>query len=130
MALSLGMASCDVLDVTPIDPGTVMKVDANGLMNKCYANMAIAGQQGPDDGDCDVDGLDGGTTGFVRQLWNANELPTDEAMCCWGDDGISSLTSTSTQVHTRCCRASTIVFIPALTIATTILRSVPTTMPQ
>lgn len=35
MALSLGMASCDVLDVTPIDPGTVMKVDANGLMNKC-----------------------------------------------------------------------------------------------
>lgn len=90
MALSLGMASCDVLDVTPIDPGTVMKVDANGLMNKCYANMAIAGQQGPDDGDCDVDGLDGGTTGFVRQLWNANELPTDEAMCCWGDDGISS----------------------------------------
>ncbi len=90
MALSLGMASCDVLDVTPIDPGTVMKVDANGLMNKCYANMAIAGQQGPDDDDCDVDGLDGGTTGFVRQLWNANELPTDEAMCCWGDDGISS----------------------------------------
>ena len=32
-------------------------------------------------GDCDIDGLDGGTTGFIRQLFNSNELTTDEAIC-------------------------------------------------
>ena len=86
--IALGMASCvSDLDVTPIDPNSVMEVDEAALFTKCYANMALAGNTGAN-GDCDIDGLDGGTTGFVRQLWNANELTTDEAICCWGDDGI------------------------------------------
>lgn len=86
--LTMGLSSCvNDLDVTPIDPSTVMDVDVAALFNKCYANMALAGNGGAN-GDCDVDGLDGGTTGFVRQLWNANELTTDEAICCWGDEGI------------------------------------------
>ncbi|MCQ2229138.1 MAG: RagB/SusD family nutrient uptake outer membrane protein [Bacteroidales bacterium] len=84
----MGMSSCvNDLDVTPIDPSTVMTVDAGALFNKCYANMAVAGNGGAN-GDCDVDGLDGGTTGFLRQMWNANELTTEEAICCWGDEGI------------------------------------------
>lgn len=88
LCLSLGMSSCvNDLDVTPKDPSTNMTVDMNALFNKCYANMALAGNGGAD-GDCDIDGLDGGTTGFVRQLFNANELTTDEAICCWGDEGI------------------------------------------
>jgi hypothetical protein len=83
-----GISSCTGdLDVTPIDPGTQMVVDEVSLYTKCYANMALAGNTGAD-GDCDIDGLDGGTTGFVRQLWNANELTTDEAICAWGDPGI------------------------------------------
>ncbi|MBQ2127658.1 MAG: RagB/SusD family nutrient uptake outer membrane protein [Prevotella sp.] len=83
-----GLSSCTGdLDVTPIDPSTAMKVDEVGLYTKCYANMALAGNTGGD-GDCDIDGLDGGTTGFVRQMWNANELTTDEAICAWGDPGI------------------------------------------
>ena len=83
-----GMNACTKdLDVTPIDPGTEMNVSEPGLYAKCYANMALAGNTGAD-GDCDIDGLDGGTTGFVRQLWNANELTTDEAICAWGDPGI------------------------------------------
>ena len=83
-----GISSCTGdLDVTPIDPGTQMVVDEVALYTKCYANMALAGNSGAD-GDCDIDGLDGGTTGFVRQLWNANELTTDEAICAWGDPGI------------------------------------------
>lgn len=90
IALTCGMSSCvGDLDVTPIDPSTNMTPDANGLFNKCYANMAMAGQGGAN-GDCDIDGLDGGTTGFIRQLFNANELPTDESICCWGDEGISA----------------------------------------
>ena len=86
--LAAGMTSCTGdLDVTPIDPATTMAVDEPGLYTKCYANMAMAGNTGAN-GDCDIDGLDGGTTGFVRQLWNANELVTDEAICAWGDPGI------------------------------------------
>lgn len=88
LVAAMGMSSCvNDLDVTPIDPSTVMIVDANGLFNKCYANMAVAGNSGAN-GDCDIDGLDGGTTGFVRQMFNANELTTDESICAWGDPGI------------------------------------------
>ena len=88
LLLAVGLNSCTGdLDVTPIDPSTTMAVDEVGLYTKCYANMALAGNTGAD-GDCDIDRLDGGTTGFVRQLWNANELTTDEAICAWGDPGI------------------------------------------
>ena len=53
-----GMSSCTGdLDVTPIDPSTNMTVNEPALFTKCYANMALAGQTGPD-GDCDIDGLD------------------------------------------------------------------------
>ena len=88
LMLSAGLSSCTGdLDVTPIDPSTVMVADEPALYTKCYANMVLAGQTGKD-GDCDIDGLDGGTTGFVRQLFNANELGTDESICAWGDPGI------------------------------------------
>lgn len=86
--LSMGLSSCTGdLDVTPIDPSTNMTVNEAALFTKCYANMAMAGNTGAN-GDCDIDGLDGGTTGFVRQMFNANELTTDESICSWGDTGI------------------------------------------
>ncbi len=88
LALAAGLSSCvGDLDVTPIDPSTTMTPSEPELFTKCYATMALAGNTGAN-GDCDIDGLDGGTTGFVRQLWNANELTTDEAICGWGDPGI------------------------------------------
>ena len=90
LALFLGLTACvKDLDVTPIDPNLVLLDDPSYLFNKCYANIALAGNGGAN-GDCDIDGLDGGTTGFVRQMWNSNELTTDEAICGWGDEGISS----------------------------------------
>ena len=83
-----GMSSCTGdLDVTPIDPSKTMVPDEVALYTKCYASMALQGQGGQG-GDCDIDGLDGGTAGFVRQLFNSNELTTDEAICAWGDEGI------------------------------------------
>jgi len=89
LLLSMGLSSCiGDLDVTPIDPNKNTKPNPDQLFTKCYADLALAGQSGPD-GDCDIDGLDGGTTGFVRQLFNTNELPTDEAICNWGDPGIA-----------------------------------------
>ena len=83
-----GMSSCTGdLDVTPIDPNKTMVPDEVALYTKCYSNMALQGQGGAN-GDCDIDGLDGGTAGFVRQLFNSNELTSDEAICAWGDEGI------------------------------------------
>ena len=91
-----GLSSCTKdLDVTPIDPSTVMTPSEPELFTKCYATMAVAGNYGgdgkgapKDDYVCDINRLDGGTTGFVRQMFNANELTTDEAICAWGDPGI------------------------------------------
>ena len=91
MVLALGITSCTGdLDVTPIDPNlaTGDKINPDALLNKCYGVIALAGQTGPD-GDSDVDGIDGGTSGYYRQMWNSNELTTDEAICGWGDDGIA-----------------------------------------
>lgn len=88
LMLTAGLTSCvNDLDVTPIDPSSIMVPDEPALYTKCYANMVLAGQGGKD-GDCDIDGLDGGTTGFIRQLFNAQELGTDESICAWGDPGI------------------------------------------
>lgn len=86
--LCMGMASCtNDLDVTPIDPNMSTEVTPSGLFNKCYANLAMAGN-GTGDDKVDIDGLDGGTSGFIRQLWNSNELTTDEALVHWSDDGL------------------------------------------
>lgn len=86
--LGLGMTSCvGDLDVKPIDERTDMNVDAVGLFNKCFANMGQEGNGGANGGG-DVDGIDGGTSAFVRQIWNAQVLTADEAHCPWGDEGI------------------------------------------
>ena len=89
LALALGVTSCTKdLDVDPIDPNVSTELNLDGLYLKCYANLALPGNGGAN-GDSDIDGYDGGTAGFIRQLFNSNELPTDESICCWGDPGIS-----------------------------------------
>lgn len=89
--LSVGLTSCvGDLDVNPIDPNLKTKVNtkAESALNKCYATIAMAGNGGAN-GDSDVDGIDGGTSGYIRQLFNTQELTTDEAICAWGgDEGI------------------------------------------
>ncbi len=92
LLLSVGLSSCiNDLHVEPIDPSVQTEVDATQLFNKCYANFALAGNGGAS-GDCDVDGIDGGTSGLYRQYWCSQELTTDEAMCGWGDEGIPGYT--------------------------------------
>ncbi|MCR5019348.1 MAG: RagB/SusD family nutrient uptake outer membrane protein [Bacteroidales bacterium] len=87
----VGAVSCiKDLDVTPLDPNKQW-LDGNydALFNKCMASITQAGNNGGD-GDSDVDNFDGGMSPLFRQLWNANELTTDEAICGWGDEGIST----------------------------------------
>lgn len=71
----------------PKDENLSIQNNMIGEFNKCYANLALPGNGGAN-GDSDLDGYDGGTAGFIRQMWNVNELPTDEAICGWGDPGI------------------------------------------
>ncbi len=88
LTLSLGMTSCmKDLDVDPLDPQMSTELSPEGLFNKCYATIAMAGNGGAN-GDCDIDGIDGGMSGYIRQMWNSNELTSDEAINGWGDDGI------------------------------------------
>ena len=85
---SLGLSSCvGDLDVKNINPNQVSDPDYDAVLNKVYANLVTTGQKGPD-GNGDIDDIDEGTSSMIRQLWNANELPTDEAECIWGDVGI------------------------------------------
>ena len=70
-----------------IDPNLTTEATPEQLFNKCYAVIGVAGNYGANGGS-DVDGIDGGTSGYIRQMWNANELTSDMAVCCWGDDGI------------------------------------------
>jgi len=54
---------------------------------KVYGAFALTGNQGPA-GNGDVQGIDEGTSDFLRLFWKAQELSTDEAVIAWGDVGI------------------------------------------
>jgi len=56
---------------------------------KVYGSFATTGNQGSGSGD--LGGIDAGTSDFLRLYWMAQELPTDEALCSWTDDGIPGL---------------------------------------
>lgn len=90
MLLTVGLSSCiGDLDVTPIDPNKRTGLDPVALFNQCYANLSIEGLEGP--GKSIVTADDPGTTGLVRQYFNANELTTDEAICSWTDPGVATM---------------------------------------
>ncbi|GAB3225573.1 RagB/SusD family nutrient uptake outer membrane protein [Hymenobacter seoulensis] len=93
LALSAGSTSCtSELDQTPkyeLTPDKVY-VDLNGyrqVLAKLYAGFALTGQQGPA-GAGDIGGIDEGTSDYIRQLWSAQELTTDEATIVWNDLGL------------------------------------------
>ncbi len=90
LLLAGGLSACvNDLDVTPIDPALNGDIQPEQLFAKCYSRLATSGNNGGDD-NVDVDGLDGGFQHTFRQMWNSNELTTDEAICGWGDEGIPS----------------------------------------
>ncbi|HEX8530659.1 MAG TPA: RagB/SusD family nutrient uptake outer membrane protein, partial [Cytophagales bacterium] len=89
-AVVLAGASCTKdLDRTPLYDVTSASVynDFNNyksVLGKLYAGYALTGQQGPD-GRPDVGGIDEGASNYLRQYWQLQELPTDEAKIAWGD---------------------------------------------
>lgn len=71
------------------NPQAESEVDYDNLLNKIYGNLSLTGQSGPS-GNSDLPSdQDEGFSQLIRQIWNANELTTDEAHCVWGDAGIA-----------------------------------------
>jgi hypothetical protein len=60
------------------------------LLAKVYAGLAVSGQQGPA-GNGDIKGIDEGFSQYLRLYWEAQELPTDEAVIAWGDVGLPEM---------------------------------------
>ncbi|MCX2740310.1 RagB/SusD family nutrient uptake outer membrane protein [Pontibacter anaerobius] len=94
--ISFSTVSCtDDLDQTPpyeVTSATVYN-DFNNykrVLAKVYAGYALTGQQGPA-GDPDITGGDEGFSSYLRQYWQLQELPTDEAVIGWGDAGLPDL---------------------------------------
>ncbi len=96
----IGITSCiKDLDVTPIDKNTTTSAtvfnnpDAyKQLLAKIYAGLAVTGRKG-DGGYPDILGIDEGFSSYLRTLWVAQELSTDEAVNGWGDEGIKDFHS-------------------------------------
>ena len=99
LAAMAGMTSCvGDLDQLPTDPSTIMEPSfkenpreaIGAVMAKCYQGLAVSGQTGPD-GDCDIKGIDGGTSQYTRGLFMMNEFTTDEVMWVYDDAGVPEL---------------------------------------
>ncbi|MEO7216370.1 RagB/SusD family nutrient uptake outer membrane protein [Mucilaginibacter sp.] len=91
--LTGSLVSCtkklDLLPTNDITSATVY-ASAEGYKQafaKVYGAFALTGNQGPA-GNGDVQGIDEGTSDFLRLYWKAQELSTDEAVIAWGDVGI------------------------------------------
>jgi len=80
------------LSVQPIDPNVntlnnVFKDPAayKRALAKLYASFAISGQTGGGGGSPDIAGIDENFGNYLRQYWDLQELPTDEAIMAWDD---------------------------------------------
>jgi len=91
----IGVSACTDLDLKPKTTSTadVLFTDEDSyrrFIARVYAGLAVTGQQGPA-GQADISSLDEGFSNYLRQYWQLQELPTDEAVISWGDDGIQPL---------------------------------------
>jgi len=93
--LFLGVAGCTNLLVEPKSTVTEANIfndpsSYRAFIARVYAGLAVSGQQGPH-GRADISGIDEGFSQYVRLLWEAGTLPTDEAVIGWGDVGLPEM---------------------------------------
>ena len=90
--LCMGFVSCaDELNIKSIDPQSSPTYTAEGLLAKQYATLGLTGQKGAA-GSADLSG-DEGESGFIRTVFNLQELMTDEILWAWQDnEGIAAIT--------------------------------------
>lgn len=77
----------DDLNKGNIDPTVDANPNIMGLYSKCYAGLIMEGN----DGNADFTIDDNGKSTLLRNLFNFNEVPTDEAVCWWSDGGIADV---------------------------------------
>ncbi len=95
--LTLALGSCvKDLNTVPIDPNQVTPAEVYNnparikqVLAKCYAGLAVSGQQGPS-GNPDISGIDEGFGEYLRGFWYCQELTTDEAVIGWNDQTIKN----------------------------------------
>lgn len=96
---TLLLSSCvNDLNVSPLDSSvttsditfTNTSLPYTEYLAKIYAGFSTGGIKGAE-ADVDISGYDGGSqAGYLRPYWNLQELPTEEAMCCWDDGTIKN----------------------------------------
>jgi hypothetical protein len=99
-AVTLFLASCvKDLNKGPIDPNVFVPANVytnaagyKQVLAKCYAGLAVSGQQGPS-GTPDISGIDEGFGEYIRAYWYHQELPTDEAVIGWNDQTVKNFHS-------------------------------------
>ena len=88
LLLTASLSSCmDDLDKGNINPNVDGTPNITGLYSKCYAGLIMEGN----DGNADFTIDDAGKSTLLRNLFNFNEIPTDEAICWWSDGGITDV---------------------------------------
>ena len=86
MLFSASVTSCmSDLDDGNINPNAERNPNILGLYTKCYASFIMEGNDGTADFTID----DAGKSTLIRNVYNFNELPTDEGVCWWSDGGIA-----------------------------------------
>ncbi|MFN3782340.1 MAG: RagB/SusD family nutrient uptake outer membrane protein [Spirosomataceae bacterium] len=91
--LTVVSASCiNDLDRKPFIEVTSATVYDNpasykNVLAKLYAGLAVTGQEGPA-GLPDIGGIDEGFSAYLRQYWQAQQLPTDESVIGWNDGSL------------------------------------------
>ncbi len=68
------------------NPQQTTEADYDGILNKIYGNLALTGLSGPHGSSDLPSDIDEGMSVFMRVVWYANELPSDEALCAWLTD--------------------------------------------
>ena len=88
LLLSASLSSCMAdLDKGNIDPNVDATPNITGLYSKCYAGLIMEGN----DGNADFTIEDNGKSTLIRNIYNFNELPTDESICWWSDGGMTEI---------------------------------------
>jgi hypothetical protein len=91
----MGVAGCTDTVVEPKSTITEANIFSDpgsyrAFLAKIYAGLAVSGQQGPA-GQPDISGIDEGFSQYLRLYWEAQTLPSDEAVIGWGDPGLPEM---------------------------------------
>ena len=97
--MGMGLTSCiGDLDLKPNDPNLVNPSDPNFADNSlamCYTGIAVSGYNGAGSSFIDIEGLDAGSSAYLRLLFTLNEFSSDELVWIWPDAGVVDIVTNS-----------------------------------